>query len=251
MLALEALANAPGGLGVSELGRQLQIDKSTAHRLLMTMARRDFVRLTSHSQRYVLGLRLVMLGAVAAANVDLAEIARPHLKGLRDATGEATSLAVLSQGEVLFLARAAVSGVLTVDQGVGTRMPVHCSAHGKALLAGLAERSEANEILAVGAMTRFTPRTITDREELDRHLDLVADRGWALDDEEFTSGLRCLAAPIRDAHGAVIASISIAGPASRVSLERLAEFAESVRKSGQEISQALGWRPTDGPVHPG
>lgn len=242
LLALEALADTPGGLGVTELGRRLGVDKSTAHRLLATMQARGFVRLNPHVQRYTLGLRLVALGTVAARSVDLTDVARPMLERLRDESGEATSLAVLSDGEVLFLARAAASGVLTVDQGVGTRMPAHCSALGKVMLAALDSPATIEEMIARRGLPRFTPRTITDLADLVRHLGQVAARGWALDDEEFTSGLRCLAAPLRDAHGAVVAALGVAGPASRVTLERVDGLAAAVCLAGQSTSEALGWR---------
>lgn len=242
LLALETLADAPGGLGVSELGRRLGVDKSTAHRLLATMTGRGFVRLNPHTQRYTLGLRLVALGTVAARSVDLTDVARPHLERLRDETGEATSLAVLSEGEVLFLARAAAPGVLTVDHGVGTRMPAHCSALGKVMLAALDSPAAVDELITRRGLPRHTPRTLTERDDLLRHLYQVAARGWALDDEEYTSGLRCLAAPVHDAHGAVVAAIGVAGPASRVTLERVDGLAAAVQRAGRDVSEALGWR---------
>jgi IclR family transcriptional regulator, KDG regulon repressor len=242
LLALETLADAPGGLGVSDLGRRLGVDKSTAHRLLGTMAARGFVRLNPHSQRYTLGLRLVALGTVAARSVDLTDVARPYLEALRDQTAEATSLAVLSEGEVLFLARAAAPGVLSVDHGVGTRMPVHCSALGKVLLATADDEALLDQAIARRGMARFTPRTITDRDDLIRHLGQVAARGWALDDEEFTSGLRCLAAPLRDASGAVVAALGVAGPAARVTLERVDPLAALLCATATQLSHALGDR---------
>jgi IclR family acetate operon transcriptional repressor len=242
LLALEALADAPGGLGVTELGRRLGVDKSTAHRLLATMSARGFVRLNPHSQRYMLGLRLVALGTVAARSVDLTDIARPYLEALRDDTEEATSLAVLSEGEVLFLARAAAPGVLSVDHGVGTRMPVHCSALGKVLLAAVGDEVLLDQAIARRGLARFTPRTITDRADLVRHLSQVAARGWALDDEEFSSGLRCLAAPLRDASGAVVAALGVAGPASHITLERVDTMAQLLCATATNISQALGDR---------
>ena len=243
--ALEELADAPGGLGVTDLGRHLGVDKSTAHRLLATLQARGFVRLNAHTQRYALGLRLAGLGAVAVQGVDLTEVARPHLEALRDATGEAASLAVYSEGEAIFLAKAAAAGALTVNHGAGTRLPVHCSALGKVLLAGLLERGEEEHVdraLAQRGLARHTPRTITARDDLVRHLQRVRAQGWALDDEEFAAGLRCLAAPVRDAGGAVAAAIGVSGPTTRVTLDAVAPFAAQVCEAGAALSAALGYR---------
>jgi DNA-binding IclR family transcriptional regulator len=242
LLALEVLADAPGGLGVTELGRRLGVDKSTAHRLLATLQARGFVRLIPSSRRYTLGLRLISLGTAAAQGVDLTEIARPHLETLRDQTGETASLAVLSEGEVLFLSRLTGSGVLTVNHGVGTRLPAHCSALGKVLLAALAGSAEVERIIATRGLARYTPRTITEPDELMRHLHLVRRRGWALDDEEYAIGLRCLAAPVYDATGALVAATGIAGPTTRITLEQIDRMAALVCRTGREISAALGYR---------
>jgi IclR family transcriptional regulator, KDG regulon repressor len=242
--ALEELGDSPGGLGVSELGRRLSVDKSTAHRLLQTMAARGFVRLNVQTQRYQLGLRLVGLGAVAAHGVEITEIARPVIEALRDATGEATSLAVLAEGEVLFLAKATSPGALTVNHGVGTRLPAHASALGKVLLAGALERDpeQVDRVVAQRGLLPHTPRTLCDVEDLRRHVGHVATRGWALDDEEYALGLRCMAVPVRDASGEVVAAMGLSGPTTRVTLERVEALAERMREAGRDLSALLGYR---------
>ncbi len=242
--ALEELGESPAGVGVTELGRRLSVDKSTAHRLLMTMAARGFVRLNAHTQRYQLGLRLVGLGAVAAHGVEITEIGRPVIEALRDDTGEASSLAVLSEGEVLFVAKATSAGALTVNHGVGTRLPAHASALGKVLLAGTMghDAEQVDRVIAQRGLAPATPRTITDSEDLRRHLAHVATRGWALDDEEYAVGLRCMAAPVRDAAGDVVAATGISGPTTRVTLERVDALSKRVRQAGRDLSALLGYR---------
>jgi IclR family acetate operon transcriptional repressor len=254
--ALEELADAPEGLGVSDLGRRLGVDKSTAHRLLATLQAREYVRLNPYTQRYVLGLRLIGLGAAAARGVDLAEIARPHLDALRDAAGEAASLAVLFEADALLLAKVVGPGVLTVNQGVGTRMPGHCSALGKVLVAGLVEcdgPDVVGRLFGGRELVAHTPRSITDIEVLARHVEQVRHRGWALDDEEYAVGLRCLAAPVRDAGGEVVAAVGTSGPTTRVTLDRVEPVSRVVRETALAISTALGYRPpaTNGTVHAG
>jgi IclR family transcriptional regulator, KDG regulon repressor len=244
--ALETLADAPGGLGVTELGRRLGVDKSTAHRLLATFVHRGYVRVDPRTQRYLLGIRLVGLGASAWRGVDLAETARPVLETLRDESGEAAHLAVLMDGEAVFLAKASAPGALTVNVGVGSRAPVHCTSLGKALLAWLAE-PELHALLSESTFPRFTARTITDAEDLTRHLKLVRERGWALDDEERDVGLRCLAAPVRDAGELVIAAVGISGPAARVTLDRVDALAEQVVAAALAVSAGIGHRSIEAP----
>jgi DNA-binding IclR family transcriptional regulator len=246
LLALEALADAPAGLGVSELGRKLGIDKSTAHRLLATLQARGFVRLNGHTQRYALGLRLAALGAAAVQGVEITDVARPYLEELRDRTREAAHLAVLSEGEVMFLSKAAGPGALTVNAGVGTRMPAHCTALGKVLLAGLLEQERPDAIeraVARHGLARHTLRTIVEAGDLERHLAHVAAQGWALDDEEYAVGLRALAAPVRDAEGQVVAAVSVSGPSGRITLDAVDALAAHVQRGGESVSAALGYRP--------
>jgi DNA-binding IclR family transcriptional regulator len=227
---------------VTELGRRLGIDKSTAHRLLATLRARGFVRVHPGTQRYTLGLRLAGLGAAAVRGIELTDIARPYLELLRDRTGEAAHLAVLAEGEVLFLAKAAGPGALTVNAGVGTRTPAHCTALGKVLLAGLLGTEELDRVIAQRGLARHTPHTITSREELISHLEEVRRQGWALDDEERDLGLRCIAAPAYDAGGRVVAAVGISGPTSRITPDRIAQIAEDVCAVAHSISRELGYR---------
>jgi DNA-binding IclR family transcriptional regulator len=184
----------------------------------------------------------VALGAVAARGVDLTDVARPVIEALRDETGEATSLAVYSEGEAIFLAKATSDRALTVNHGVGTRMPAHCSALGKVLLAGQRDPEEFDRVVAQRGLAPNTPRSITEAATLRSHLELVVSRGWALDDEEFAQGLRCMAAPVYDASGDVVAAVGLSGPTNRVTQERVDALAERVRWASTTLSEQLGYR---------
>ena len=241
--ALEELADTPGGLGVTELGRRLGIDKSTAHRLLGTLLARGFVRVLPQTQRYALGLRLAGLGAAAVRGVDLSDVARPHLEALRDRTAEAATLAVLFEGEVLVLARATSTGALTVSHGVGSRLAAHSSALGKVLMAGADDPETVPRVIAQRGLPRQTEHTLVRSDALLAHLDVVRQQGWAIDDEETALGLRCLAAPVRDASGANVAAIGISGPTSRVTTALVPALSGVVRGAAVALSTALGYRP--------
>lgn len=244
--ALELLAGAAGGMSVSELGRQLGVDKSSAHRMLATLQAFDHVRLDPASRRYTLGMRLVGLGAAALRGADVADVSRPVLRALAEETGEAAHLAVLSQGQVLFLAKAdAPAGALTVNTGIGSRAPAHCTSLGKALLAALDDDEALDRIIAQQGLRRFTARTITDPETLKLHLRGVRAQGVAIDDEERDVGLRCIAAPVRDATGRAVAAVGVSGPAARIVLDRLETLTARVRAAAAHVSQALGYVPVD------
>ncbi len=245
LVALETLASTPEGLSLGEISRRLAVDKSTTHRLMGTLMARGFARLDGNTQRYRLGLRLVGLGATAWQSVDLPQMARPHLEALRDSTSEAAHLAVLSEGEVLFLGKASAPSALTVNVGIGARAPLHCTSLGKALLAWL-EPAELDVLLTGRHFHSYTTRTITDSMELKRHLEVVRGRGWAFDDEERDVGLRCLAAPARDAAGRVVAAIGISGPAARITLHDVERIASEVVARADLLAAALGYRAAGG-----
>jgi IclR family acetate operon transcriptional repressor len=142
----------------------------------------------------------------------------------------------------MVLARAMSTGALTVSHGVGSRMPVHCSALGKVLLAGAEDPETVARVVAQRGLARQTANTIVDLDSLVGHLKMVGRRGWALDDEEASVGLRCLAAPVRDAAGAVVAAVGISGPTSRVTRYDVERLAGLVRGAAAAISASLGYR---------
>lgn len=249
LLALEVLGSAQGGLGVSELGRRLGVDKSTAHRLLATLQGRGFVRFNPSTQRYLLGFRLMSLAAAAARDVDPVEVARPIMEGLRNACGEAVSLAILTDGDAMIVSKLSGTGVITVNLGVGSRMPVHASALGKTLVAWL-PHALRNQSDAPKALDAFTPRTIVSADQFNAHLEGVRMRGWAIDDEEVSIGLRCVAAPVRNSASEVVAALGISGPVNRVTLQAAQDLAQHVIASANELSSLFGWVPINGTIGP-
>lgn len=242
--ALDLLADAPDGLSVSELGRRLGIDKSSAHRMLATLEAHNVVRIDAPSRRYALGMHLVGLGAAALRGAELTAVSRPVLQALAAETGEAVHLAVLSQGEVLFVGKAdAPTGALTVNTGIGGRAPAHCTALGKTLLAWLDDPQSLEDILTRRELKRYTARTIVDAGDLQRHLEHVRLRGYAVDDEERDIGLRCIAAPVRDASGRAVAALGVSGPAVRIGLGHLDTLGTRVLTAATQVSLALGYLP--------
>lgn len=236
---LEAFEWLGPQLGVSEISRALNLKKATTHRLLASLRRREIVAQDPITRRYHLGMRLWQLGMLALNQVDWIDRARPYLRQLRDETGETTHLAILDDGQVLYIDKVESEHSLRMPSQVGRRLPAHCTGVGKALLAHLSS-SELADVIEQRGLPVFTPKTITERHTLVSELAEVRDRGYAVDDEEIEPGLRCIAAAVRGHGGEVVGAISIAGPSSRLHRDDVARHADRVVSAARQISQALG-----------
>lgn len=246
LAVLEALASArEQTLGLSELAQRVGLHKTSAARVLATLTAHGYVEQDPRTRRYRLTLKLFELGSLCLARIELVREARPLLENLARLSGEVVHLAVLDQGEVVYVDKVESEQTIRMYSRVGRRSPVHCTGVGKALLA-FVDDVTFQSIVAEKGLRRYTPRTITDPERLREHLARVRETGVAFDDEEHEPGIRCVAAPVRDHRGVVVASISVAGPTVRMTHERLQELAEPVRQTAAAISARLGYRPNLG-----
>lgn len=239
---LELLPRLGPELGVSEISRALGLKKATTHRLLAALRRRGVVTQDPVSRRYRLGMKLWELGAVATSQVDWVDRVKPHLEHLTRVAGETTHLAVLSDGQVLYVDKVESSRSLRMPSQVGRRLPVHCTGIGKALIAFLPDEVLRGLVLRRG-LPRFTTSTITDLDALERELAEIRRRGYAIDHEEIEEGLVCIGAPVRDHTTHVVAAVSIAGPASRLRPPSIEGSAGHVVEAANAISVALGCPP--------
>ena len=226
-------------IGIGEMAQQLGLHRSTTSRLAATLAAAGYLEPTGEPGRYRLSGKLVTLGELVASEGDVRRAAQPYLRDLVSSLGETGHLAVLEDAEAVTVE--VVDGWQTVrmHSWVGKRSPAHCSSMGKALLAGL----DADEIDARYPGARLearTGRTITDRDKLKRHLAQVRERGYAVDHEELEPHLCCVAGPVFDRTGTVVASISVSGPDSRIDDESIPAIAEAVRRTAWQISARLG-----------
>lgn len=231
---LNLLEQARGGMGTTEVAKEMAIDKSSASRLLHTLANYGFVVQDEGSARYQLGPRLLTLGQRLLDRISLRDHARPYLNQLVDETGECAHLAILAQRQALYIDQAESSAALRVESEVGTLSPLHCTALGKAMLA-------FGDGVLPEALLPFTQRTITDQAVLQAQLLQVRQRGYAIDDEEYNYGVRCVAAPVHDHRGSLLGAIGISGPAGRVTLERIDDFGVIVRQVAADLSATLGY----------
>jgi IclR family KDG regulon transcriptional repressor len=227
--------------GVSELSRELGLHKSTVSRLMKTLEHGGLLSRNPETERYRLGVDLIGLAAQAVSYIDVREVARPFLRALAEACRETVNLSVLDAGQVVNLEQFVPHTRRVKNIGrVGRRMSPHCTAAGKVLLAALPQ-DELDPILQAG-LERFTPHTIIDPDELRKGLAWVRERGYAIAHEELEEGLNVVAAPICDHTRQVVASVSVAGPAYRVTPERFPELAARLMDTAAKISEQLGYK---------
>ena len=233
--ALDILEDEADGMGVTGLARRIDIDKSTASRIMKTLATYGYVEQSSQTRRYTLGPRLVRLGQSLLNRTPLRDQARPYLRQLVTQTQECAHIAVRANDQVLYLDQVEAPASLRVSSGVGTLAPLHCTALGKVLLAFGDGRIPP-------ALERFTPRTITDGDTLRMHLEQARRQGYAIDDEEFSYDVRCVAVPLYGLDGRLVGAIGISGPGARLTLTRIHDLAQVVQRIGQALSDRLAWR---------
>jgi IclR family transcriptional regulator, KDG regulon repressor len=239
---LDLLAASSEDLSLADMGEKLKLHKSTFYRLLRTLERHRFAEKDFDTGKYRLGSKLLQLGSRAVARFDLATVGRPYLEKLKEQSGETAALGVLSDGEVVSIAVAEGRHVLRMHVTVGGKVPVHCSALGKAILAFLPEK-EVDMIVRKHGIKANTRNTITRRPELKAELAHIRTGGFAIDDQEIEDGLKCVGAPVRDSSGRVIAAVSIAGAALRLNRKRISVLAPLVARTASDFSGSLGYRP--------
>src|ERR1700730_1648750 len=211
---LEAAAQRRDGLTNSEISRKLGIPKSSASYILRTLERRGYLRRDAETARYRLGLKILSLGGDAQGNLDLADVALPFMRALGEKIRLTVHLAVLDQGEAVYIEKVEAAGFFKVNTWVGRRMFLHSTSVGKCLLAWL-PRHEIETLVKPQGLKKRTPKTITSVSKLLADLEHVKQTGYAVDDEENSLGARCLGAPVFDAAGDVTAAHSARGTLTR------------------------------------
>lgn len=239
---LEVFSEKNVKLGVTEISKILEMSISTSHRTLLILKRRGYLEQDSQRGKYKLGLKVFELGCVFQNQVYLMEVAMPHLGHLANLTNETVNLAILDQNqkEVVYIAKIDSPEVLRTDIRIGTRLLAHCTALGKVLLTSLSEQQIERIFSKEKELPTYTPSSISTFTELKESLKEVKSQGFAVDDEEFRIGVRCLAAPIKNMHRRAIAAISIAGPATRFSLKKIKKLKSTIIKVSNRISDRMG-----------
>ena len=228
-------------LHLNEIAAATGLHKSTLYRLLEAMRSHRLIGYEQSSGSYHLGMKLFEMGSQAVERLALDQHAHPILDRLADVSGETAHLCILDGSDVVYIAKVECTRTLRIPSAVGQRNPAYCTGVGKAILAHLPSTQLA-DYLAGTTLRPFTKKTLTSASELKANLRQIVTLGYAIDDQEREEGVRCVAAPVRDHGGRVIAAISIAGPTMRVTKEKIAELAAHVMRAANEISGGLGYR---------
>jgi len=241
LMVLETLASSGRRLGVTELSQVCGFDKSTVYRLLTTLVRRGYAQHDPNTRQYSLGLKILELHDALQDSLALQDTVRPFLARLVKETGETSHLAVLSGNEIVFIDWINTEQVVGVRTQIGRREPAAYTALGRAILAAL-PAGETDAILRSSELRQYTSRTLSSFEELHEDLRRTAERGFAVDNEEFIQGVRCVAAPVRDVAGRAVGALGISGPATRLTVRRCVEIGRVVRDLAESASKSLGYK---------
>jgi DNA-binding IclR family transcriptional regulator len=237
---LQDVADAPTPPTLTEISGRVSLHVSTAHRMLSTLRSRGFIEQDAETSRYRIGLEAFRVGNRFAAGTDFRARLRPVLEDLAIRSGETANLVIRQSLEAVYIDHVVGTQVAKLFTWIGQSVPLHCTAVGKVLLAGMTPRETGN--LPAGlSLIRYTPQTITSRRALWRELAIVRAAGFATDREEHEVGVACIAAPVRDATGAVAAAMGISGPAGRV-LAHARTLGGEVRACAAAASRALGYQ---------
>lgn len=233
-------AAEPRGATLADVSAAVPMAKSSVLRYLTTLVDVGVLRRDGQGN-FRLGLRLVELAGGLLDNDDLRSVGEPLLHDLVGASGETVHLGVPSEAEVVYIAKVESPQSVRLVSRIGSRVPMHCSAMGKAILAHLPVPERTPPL---GPLEARTPRTITSEARLVAELDEIRQRGFSIDDEENEAGVRCVGAAVLARNGEPLGAISVSGPAGRLTLERVGELGPSVVETADVIARRLGHRAT-------
>jgi IclR family KDG regulon transcriptional repressor len=228
-------------LGITEIAGALDLHKSTAAGLVYTLEHNGYLEQDPATRKYRLGLKLVERASTALGQLDVRELALPHLRELRAWCDESVNLAIRDGGHVVYIEQLSSTQPLGMRSKVGTRALVHSTALGKAILSCLPP-TEVQQLITQYGLPAITPLTLTDPQRFLLEIEQARERGFALDNEENEMGVRCVAAPIHDHTGQVVAAVSVSAPIQRLPMSEVPRFGNKVKETARAISCKLGYK---------
>lgn len=238
-LALLELIAREDGLTLTELAQRAGVPPSTAHRILSTLEAHNYVLHEEERGLWLIGVRAFEVGSSFLRNRKLAATGRAIMRQLQQSTGESINLGIEDEDGIVFISQIESHQTLRAFHRPGSRGAIHASGIGKALLSTFTD-DEVKRVLHKTGLEAFTDKTLIEPDRLFAELEATRTRGWAIDDEERTPGMRCIAAPIYNEHGEAFAGLSISGPTVRVSDERIGELGPMVKRAAEEITKSIG-----------
>jgi IclR family transcriptional regulator, pca regulon regulatory protein len=245
---LDCFIDQPGPHSLIELSRRVGLGMPTSLRLIRTLEEAGYVRQDPGTKRYRLSWKMLQLQDVTASILDYADMARPYLEDLASTLGEATGMAVLDDTDVRYAIRVSSTRIVAANIPPGSMFPPHATAMGKVLLAGL-DPSVVRELAVQRPFERFTATTVTAVDELLEHLRDVAERGYAVSNEEWEPGLRSLAAPVHTRDGRVVAAVCVTAVRPGITTRTMErDFLPGLLHTAESISAELGYRDQPTPI---
>ena len=241
---LEVVANNHAPIGSAEISRKVGLHPSTTYHLLQTLTSLGYLAQDERTREYYIGSKVFQVAAVAWNEANLLKLAAPALAEVAHHTGETSHLSLITQREITVIHKVEGRDPITVSTRVGYPSPAHCTAIGKILLATF-PKDQLKEFLSENELRPFTPNSVVSIKVLGRELSRVRAQGYAIDNQEFKVGLRCIGTPLRNFTGQVIAAIGISGPAWRMTEKRLPELAEYLASVARHLSRELGYSGAD------
>lgn len=235
---LRTVADADS-VSLTDLSQRVGMPASTAHRLLVTLQNFGYLEFNEATQQWSIGVEAFRIGGSFSRRIKVVEVGRPMLRALMEQTGETANLAVADDGDVVFVSQVETHEPIRAFHRPGTRAHMHASGIGKALLAHL-NSEELQKWMRRKGLVSYTANTITDPDQLHREMQMIRERGWAIDSEERTLGMRCVAAPIYNEFGEAIAGISVSGPTVRLPDSAMTEYGVLVRRAAEDITRSIG-----------
>ena len=237
---LELFTQGQAAHKFSQLERALGYNKATLTRLLASLTKADILQKDPLTREYRLTHRIFRIGNAYRDEMDLYKTAAPLMAELAQATGETVHLAILADFLVLYIGKMEGSQSVRIRSQIGHTTPCHTTGVGKAMLANL-EPSRLEEFFRTVTLEKISPQTITDPDQLRVHLHQIKEQGFSLDDQEHEKDVRCVAAPIFNHRGQVVAALSVAGPVYRITSQRISqELAPLVREAARSIGRRQG-----------
>jgi IclR family pca regulon transcriptional regulator len=238
LLVIQAFTQKKRQLTISQLSAKTGLSRAAVRRCLYTLARLGFAG-SEDGRHFYLSPRILALGYSYIVSMPLATAAQPVLERLSHELHESCSISTIEGQEIIYVARASVTRIMSIDLGVGSRLPSFCTSMGRVMLASL-PADELESYLSQTPLKRFTERTIVSTEKLRQVLRLVSRNGYAIVDQELELGLRSMAVPIQNPNGKVVAALNVGTHAQRVSIQELtSKFLPRLRTAAQELSMLL------------
>ncbi len=237
---LEVLSDYSEGLGVTDISDKIGLHKSTVYRLLSTLIHKGYVTQDAKSNKYRITLKLFELGNKRIEDMDLLSASKPYSEELMKSTNEVVHLVIREDNDIIYIDKVEADNTIRMASKIGKRSPMYCTSVGKAILAQLSDE-EVEEVWNNSKIEKLTEFTITDFGRMKKELEMVRQKGYAVDDEENEIGVRCIGAPVFNRFGEVEGAISISGPTIRVTEDIVEKFATKVVKCANLISKELGY----------